>query len=179
MAQKKITFSTPRGVAAYPYITRADFEYNAEGIFKTKIKMSEADAAPLMTLIKETADQEFGAKAKQARMPFAKSDDTGQIEFTTKSKFKPLIVDSTGKTIPEGSAPTIYGGSIIKCQGTLYCYNAGGNLGVSLQLAGVQIVELAEGNNSVSFEPEEGGFVAAAANDNSEVQSGDGAAYNF
>lgn len=177
MAQK-ITFSTPKGTAAYPYITRADFEYNAEGIYKTKIKMPEADAAPLMKLISDTANQEFGAKAKQARMPFKKLDDTGEVEFSTKSKFKPAIVDSTGKTIPEGAAPTIYGGSIIKCAGTVYPYNAGGNMGVSLQLAGVQIIELAESSSSVSFEAEEGGFVAAtAANDNEPQQ--DGAAYNF
>ena len=172
----KITFSTPKGIAAYPYITRPDYEYNSEGLYKTKLKMPEADAAPLMKTIKELADSEFGAKAKNARMPFTKVEDTGEIEFTTKSKFKPAVVDSTGKAIPEHSVPPIFGGSTLKVAGTLYAYNAGGNIGVSLQLGGVQIVELSEGGNgAVSFAAEEGGFVAA--NDNAEAS--DGAAYNF
>jgi hypothetical protein len=175
MAQK-ITFSTPKGVASYPYITRADYEYNADGIYKTKLKMPEADAAPLMKTITELAQQEFGAKAKSARMPFTKVEDTGEVEFTTKSKFKPAVVDSTGKRIPDDSIPPIFGGSTLKIAGTLYAYNAGGNIGVSLQLGGVQIVELAKaGGSEIQFGAEEGGFVAA--NDNAE--EADGVAYNF
>ena len=176
MAKK--TFETPKGIAAYPYITRADFEYNVEGIFKTKIRMPEADAAPLMKVIEDAANTEFGTKAKTARMPYKKLDDTGEIEFSTKSKFKPKVVDSTGKPIPETAVPNIYGGSTIKCAGTVYCYNAGGNIGVSLQLGGVQIIELAESSGSagISFGSVEGGFVAS--NDNAPEVS-DGASYNF
>lgn len=177
MAQK-ITFSTPKGTAVYPYITRADFEYNAEGIYKTKVKLSADDAAPLMKVVTEAANDEFGAKAKTARMPFTKLDDTNEVEFTTKSKFKPTVVDSTGKVIPEDQVPPIYGGSVIKCAGTVYCYNAGGNIGVSLQLSDVQLIELAKGNSAAtSFAAEEGGFVQAAANDNADETAG--AAYNF
>ena len=177
MAQK-ITFSTPKGIAAYPYITRADFEYNPEGIFKTKIKMSAEDAAPLMKAIEQAAADEFGSKAKSARMPFKKLDDTNEVEFATKSKFKPKVVDSTGKTIPETAVPNIYGGSVIKVAGTIFPYNQNGNVGISLQMGGVQIVELAEsmGAASISFDAEEGGFVAA--NDNG-AEATDGASYNF
>lgn len=175
MAQK-INFTTPKGTAAYPYITRADFEYNVEGIYKTKLKVSAAEAAPLMKTIEDAAANEFGAKAKTARMPFNKLDDTGEVEFTTKSKFKPKVVDSTGKLIPENDVPPIYGGSVLKVAGTVYCYNAGGNIGVSLQLGGVQIIELSDGGaSSISFAAEEGGYVAA--NDNAEPT--EGAAYNF
>ena len=176
MAQK-ITFSTPKRTAVYPYITRADYEYNVEGIFKTKIKMPEVDAAPLMKTITEAANDAFGAKAKSARMPFTKLEDTKEVEFTTKSKFKPTVVDSTGKIIAPDLVPPIYGGSTIKVAGTVYCYNAGGNIGVSLQLSDVQLVELSKGSDvKVSFGEEQGGFVAA--NDN-EAQEADGAAYNF
>jgi len=176
MAQK-ITFSTPKGTAVYPYITRADFEYNAEGIYKTKIKMPEADAAPLMKTITEAAKEAFGDKVKAARMPFTRHEDTKEVEFTTKSKFKPTVVDATGKVIADHVVPPIYGGSTIKVAGTVYCYNAGGNIGVSLQLSDVQLVELSKGNDvKVSFGVEEGGFVAA--NDN-EAEEADGASYNF
>ena len=51
-------------------------------------------------------------------------------------------------------------------------------MGISLQLAGVQIIELSEGSNGgVSFAAEEGGFVAANDNDNDE--GAQGAGYNF
>ena len=177
MAQK-ITFKTPKGTAAYPYITRADFEYNVEGIYKTKIKMPETDAAPLMKVITDAANDEFGAKAQGARMPFNKLEDTNEVEFTTKSKFKPAVHDADGTTIPEANVPAIYGGSTIKCAGTVYCYNAGGNIGVSLQLTDVQLVELAKTGGSVSFEAEAGGYVQAAENDNTVPAEG-GASYNF
>ena len=177
MAQK-INFVTPRGVAAYPYITRAEFEYDAQGVYKTKLTMPEADAAPLVKMIQDAADSEFGAKAKTARLPFKKLEDTGEIEFSTKSKFKPKVVDSTGKMIPDGAIPTIYGGSTLKVAGTIASYSTAGNNGISLQLGGVQIIELSEGSGvSVQFEAEEGGYVAASANDNQA--SSDGAAYNF
>lgn len=175
----KITFTTPKGVASYPYITRADFEFNPEGVYRTKLKVSADEAAPLMKAIEQAAADEFGTKAKTARMPFKKLDDTGEIEFTTKSKFKPSVADSAGKVIPENAVPAIYGGSKIKAAGTIYPYNQNGQVGISLQLGGVQIIELAQSQAaaSVSFAPEEGGYVAAD-NDNTE-QSGDGASYNF
>ena len=80
-------------------------------------------------------------------------------------------MDSQGNLISENNVPPIYGGSTLKLAGTIYPYVAGGNKGVSLQLAGVQIVELSQGEtSSVSFTAEEGGFVAA--NDNSVTRQG-------
>jgi len=109
-------------------------------------------------------------------MPFKKDEDTGDLIIVTKSKFKPKFVDSAGQMISENNVPPIFGGSTLKVAGTMYPYQAGGNVGVSLQLAGVQIIELSEGSNGgVSFAAEEGGFVAA--NDNAE--EADGVAYNF
>lgn len=177
MAQR-LEFQTEQGVAAYPYITTPDFGYDVEGIYKTKIKMPEADATKLMQTITEVAQQEFGAKAKTARMPFKKLDDTGEVEFTTKSKFKPKVFNGAGQIIEEAKVPRIYGGSTIKVKGTLYPYNAGGNIGVSLQLAGVQLIKLSEGSGSaISFEAVEGGYVEAD-NDNAAPET-NGASYNF
>ena len=94
----------------------------------------------------------------------------------TKSKFQPKFVDSTGQLISTNNVPQIYGGSTLKLAGTIYPYTAGGRIGVSLQLAGVQIIELSEGSGvGVAFEAEEGGFVAA--NDNAPSRGGK--AYNF
>ena len=79
--------------------------------------------------------------------------------------------------ISENNVPPIYGGSTLKLAGTIYPYTAGGNNGVSLQLAGVQIIELSEGSGgNFAFENEGDGFVAA--NDNEEPE-GEAASYNF
>ena len=108
----KTTFVTPKGVAAYPYLTRADYAYNVEGIYKTKLRVDEADAKELMADIKALIVEEFGSNAKAAKLPFKKDPDTGMIEFNTKSKFKPKLMDSKGSVIPEDTAPPIYGGSV-------------------------------------------------------------------
>ena len=88
------------------------------------------------------------------------------------------FVDTTGQLIEEGQAPQIYGGSTLKLAGSLYCYNSGGaGIGISLQLSGVQIIDLAP-PKSIQFEAEEGGFVAA--NDNGGSDDSDGEVqYNF
>ena len=178
MKVNKPTFVTPRGVAAYPYLTRADYAYNADGIFKTKLRMSEEDAAPLMEQIKSVIAEEFGDKAKSAQVPY-KRTDTGEIEFSLKSKFKPKVADSTGQMIPESATPTIFGGSTLKIAGVVFPYRAAGKIGVSLQMGGVQIVGLAEASGgNFDFGVEEGGFThePTAANDN---EAANGEAYNF
>lgn len=174
----KINFTTPEGVASYPYITKADYEYTPDGVYKTKLKMSAKDAAPLIKTIEQTAADEFGSKAKTARMPFKKLEDTNEVEFTTKTKYKPKVFNGNGEIIAEQDVPPIYGGSVLKAAGTVYPYNQNGNVGISLQLSGVQIIKLSESASaaSVSFGAVEGGFVPAA-NDNAEAS--DGAAYNF
>ncbi len=165
---KTVAFTTSKGTAMYPWLNRADYQYDKAGKFKVQLRVSNDDAKPLMEAIKLAAEEAFGKEdAKSARMPFKKDAETGEIIFSTASKFKPKIVDSTGAIIQEVNEPAIYGGSTLKLAGTMYPYNAGGGQGVSLQLAGVQIIELSEGSGaaSVSFGAEEGGFVASNDND--------------
>lgn len=175
--KKKLTFSTSKGIAMYPWLNKADFQFDSNGQFKVNLKLDKKDAAVLIDQVKEAAANEFGVKeAQNIRMPFKTDDDTGQIIIVTKSKFKPKFMDSQGQLISENNVPQIYGGSTLKLAGTIYPYVAGGNKGVSLQLAGVQIVELSQGETSaVSFGVEEGGFVAD--NDNGSEEGGQ--AYNF
>jgi hypothetical protein len=136
--------------------------------------MPASDAKPLVGQIKAAANDQFGDKADSAKMPFKTDEETGDVIFVTRSKFVPKFMDSTGALINESSVPQIYGGSTLKVAGTMFQYATGGAIGVSLQLAGVQIIELSAGNaEGVSFEPVKDGFVAD--NDNNE----EGAAYNF
>jgi len=160
--QKRVTFNTPKGVAMYPWLNRPDTQFDAGGQFKVNLRMPANDAKPLMDEIRDAAKTAFGDKSTKARMPYKTDADTGDIIFTMKSKFSPKAFDTTGALISPNNLPQIYGGSVLKASGNIYPYTAGGSTGVSLQLAGVQIVELSEGNNSsISFAAEEGSFVAA------------------
>lgn len=176
--KKKLLFTTPKGIAMYPWLNKADYQFDSAGQFKVNIRLPKADAKQMMDDCREAADDAFGDKAKQAKMPWKTDEDTGDVIFVTKSKFRPKVMDSTGQLINDNNVPPIHGGSVLKAAGTMYPYTAGGNVGISLQLAGVQIIELSEGSNGgVSFAAEEGGFVAANDNDNDE--GAQGAGYNF
>ena len=179
--KKKLTFSTTKGIAMYPWLNKADFQFDSNGQYKVNLKIAKSDAKELIDQIREAAANEFGTKeAQNARMPFKVEDDTDQIIFVTKSKFKPKFMDSQGQLISENNVPQIFGGSTLKLAGTIYPYVAGGNKGVSLQLAGVQIVELSQGEtSSVSFAVEEGGFVADNDNVAAPSEEEGGQAYNF
>jgi len=176
--QKRVTFSTPKAVAMYPWLNKPDCQFDASGQFKVNLRMPAKEAKPLMDAIRDEAKTAFGDKASKARMPFKTDADTGDIIFVTKSKFAPKVFDTTGALITPNNVPQIYGGSVLKASGNIYPYTAGGSTGVSLQLAGVQVVELSDGNNAgISFEAEEGSFVAANDTGNgSATEAGD---YNF
>jgi len=161
MAQaKKQTFQTAKGVSMYPWLNKPDTQFDAAGQYKTNLRMSKDDAKSLVDTLKQTAKEAFGDKADKARMPFKTDDETGDIIFTAKSKYSPKFCDTTGALIANQNVPQVYGGSVLKLSGNIAPYTAGGNNGISLQLAGVQILELADAV-SVSFAAEEGSFVAA------------------
>lgn len=180
---KKMNFSTGSGIAQYPWLTKPDYAFDSNGQYKVNLKVPANDAKALMDEIKGIAKDEFGDQAGNARMPWKKDAETGEIVIVTKSKFKPKIVDSAGHMIRDDQTPPIYGGSTLKLAGTIYPYKQGGSVGVSLQLAGVQIIDLVsegQGGPAVSFAPVEGGFIAA--NDNAEAEeakTGEGDSYNF
>ena len=168
MASMKKTFTTYKGVAVYPHLNKPDFAFNSDGVFSTKLRVPADQAQQMIKDIQALAQDEFGKAANTARMPFSTDEETGEVIFLAKSKFKPKFSDSTGQMIGENAVPQVYGGSVLKMAGTMYPYNAGGSKGVSLQLAGVQVITLADPVGSFAFEAEDGGFVADddAANDN-------------
>ena len=174
--KKKMLFTTPKGTAIYPWLNRADFQFDTNGQFKVNLRVTQNDAKELMENVRNAANDAFGDKSKNAKMPWRTDDETGDIVFITKSKFKPRLVDSTGQVIPENNEPQVHSGSTLKVAGTIYPYTAGGNFGISLQLAGAQIIELVErGESSLGFGSEDGGYVASNDND-AGVQD---TSYNF
>lgn len=162
MANNKAKFVTPKGVAQYPWLTKPDTKFNAEGVFKLSLAIPKADAKDFVEAAKQTFIDEFGqSKMAKAHMPF-KEDEEGNVVFSFKSKLKPRLYDSQGKPITDDVA--VGGGSVVKVSGAFGPYNKGANMGVALYLNAVQILKLVEVSSS-PFEAEEGGFVAAAQDD--------------
>lgn len=153
---KKNTFVTPKGTAAYPWLTKADTKFSAEGVFKTGLVLDTSAAKGFQDEIKAAFVEEFGqSKLAKAHLPWKEED--GKVTFNFKSKMKPRLFDSKGKAITDD--PAVSGGSVIKVSGAFGPYNKGANMGVALYLNAVQIIELVEYSNS-PFGEEEGGYVA-------------------
>ena len=92
----KLMFKTPRGIAMYPYLNRPDTQFDTNGKYKVNLRMKKEDAKPLVDAVKKAAEEEFGAKAKSAKLPFKTDEDTGDLIVVTGSKFVPKMLDSQG-----------------------------------------------------------------------------------
>ena len=161
MAKLK-NFVTPAGTLSWPWIAKPDTRYNAEGVFKTSMVLSEDAAKPLMAMCEEVYVAEYGAaKLKKANMPWdeeadANGNPTGNIVFKFKSKRQPKLYDSKGKVIAK--VLKVASGTTAKIATALNPYSTGINTGVSLYLNDIQILELVEfgGGAGGMFKAEEG-----------------------
>ena len=164
MAQKT-SFETFKGHAVYPWLNKPDCEYHEEGVYKTGLRVPGDQMRLLKKTIEEVAANEFGSKASKARMPWKHDEETGEYILNAKSKYPPKVYDATGQVIPPDNLPQIWGGSVIRMGGNINPYNTAGNMGVSLQLTKVQIIELSEMSNSdgSGFEAVEGGGFTLAS----------------
>jgi hypothetical protein len=164
---------TPRGSLVYPHLNSPDTKFDRDGVYKTQLRVIDADAAnELVDIIQESLDQyatQHPTVKKRAKMPFEKSDD-GSYTFTFKCKArgiradgttweqKPKIFDAKGN--PFLVAKAIWGGTTAKVSFAIAPYNvAATGLGITLRLKGVQILELVEGGGSAEtygFSEEEG-----------------------
>jgi hypothetical protein len=163
MANNKGKFVSPKGIAQYPWLTKPDTKFNAEGVYKVSLAVPKAEAKDFVEAAKQAFVDEFGqSKMAKAHMPF-KEDEEGNVVFSFKSKLKPRLYDSQGKPITDDVA--VGGGSVVKVSGAFGPYNKGANMGVALYLNAVQIIKLTEVSSS-PFGAEEGGYVAAAQDDN-------------
>jgi hypothetical protein len=162
MASKQ-TFITDQGVAVYPWLNKPDTKFDPDGTYKTGIRVNSDDAQSLIKSMRQMAVDEFGKKGEVAKLPFQVDEDTGDIIFNAKSKYQPKMVDSMGEVIDPKNRPQVWGGSIIRVKGAMNPYQAAGNIGISLQLSAVQIIELSEGesNGDNTFDAVEGGFIAS------------------
>lgn len=160
----KTKFTTPKGVAIYPWLQpgRPDTAFDAEGKYKVQLKMTEAEAKPIMDLIDESKKDNFAAKDK-VRLPYDRDEETGDIIFKVQSKYQPKYVDSSGSPIPEHQVPLMFGGSELKAKGMLDPYS-GSSKGISMRLSAVQVINPVAGDGAnENFDAVDGGYTINSA----------------
>lgn len=182
MKKIKERFTTPKGVAYFPYISKPDPNY---GGYKVNLCVPKEEAMPVIAVIKNVLtqgiqmDKALSKSIKQqAPLPFKDEVDedgtpTGNVIFKLKSgeNYKPAVFDSKNKAMIEHN---IWGGSVIKVGATAEYYNNNVGAGVILRLNAVQIIEYIQGSDGADrfgFTEEEGfSFEAEVKEDEVEIE---------
>jgi len=166
---------TKTGTAVYPYLDKPDTKFKEEGEYRTKLRLSAEDAAPIIALV----DAEMAVARKLEKLLAAKKDpknkgktipentpykdavddngeETGEIEFDFKATASG-VSKKNGKpwtrTVDVFDAKknkikgAVWGGSKIKVCFSIgsYFINAKVGYGVKLYLEAVQVIELVQG----------------------------------
>ena len=155
--KKKHVFTTPVGVARYPWLNKPDFEYNAEGEWKCNLIIPTKDAKSLTDAVQAVIAEEFECDKKGVRIPWAEEDGSIILKCTT--KFQPRFYKSDGDVIPDNKVPQLWGGSKLRLGGDISVYNKGKNSrGVSLRFNRVQIIEPVGASGGDGFDAVEDGW---------------------
>ena len=158
MAQAN-TFTTPKGIAQYPHLSKPDTKFSEPGDYKVHLILSAEEAVPIIEQINAAFADNMQAELKKqgkkelkaANPPYMEElgDDgqpTGNVIFKFKSTaaYKPAIFDAKGKPMMESN---IWGGSEIRVNSTIGAYYvATVGVGVALRIRAVQVIRLVEGS---------------------------------
>jgi hypothetical protein len=172
MAEQPITFTTPKGVAQYPWLSKPDTKFSEEGEYKVNLILPKQDAIPVLKQINqvfaENVERELkkanGKEIKKAPPPYSEEfDEAGQptgnviLRFKSKAAYKPSIFDSKGMPMVDSN---IWGGSEIKINGSIAPYYTSLiGAGVALRLRAVQVIKYVQGGadaNRFGFAEEDG-----------------------
>ena len=191
--EKKPRFTTPKGTAQYPYLTKPDTKFNPEGEYKVKLELDAADAGELISFLDEQVElavekakkdpKNAGKKIKVGDAPYSVNEETGKASISFKLKAKvttksgetfeqrPAIFDAKGKPITDVN---IGGGSKVKvAYEVVPFYTALVGASISLRMKAVQVIDLVEFSGGASAEGygfgEEEGY---EAEDNSAESNG-------
>lgn len=186
---KKPRYTTPAGVAQYPWLNKPDTKFNPDGEYKVNLEVDSESAQALVTFLDEQFAQAVaqakkanpGKKIKEGSPGYEVNEETGKVTFKFKTKAKVTtksgdtfdqkvaLFDAKGK--PLSPAPNIGGGSKIKVAfEVMPYYTSMVGAGLSLRVKAAQIIELVEftgGGNAESygFGEEEGYESKAQQND--------------
>ena len=174
------TLRTSKGLAYWPHIFTPDTQFNSDGDYSVKFRVSGEDAINLQKKVDALGEESVqkaktenpSKKIKLANVPYNEVLDetgnpTGQLEFKFKQKakiqtkngpmdMKVAVLDAKGTPITE--PVNMANGSEVKVafEPNLY-YVPSSGAGVSLRLKAVQIINLIEyESNDFGFGEEEG-----------------------
>jgi hypothetical protein len=178
MAVKRPSYTTPKGLASYPWLNTPDTKFSPDGDFKVTLLLSAKDGQPVIDFLNEqlllseqlAKKENAGKKIKVADAPYKQDDETGDVSITFKLKAlvnmkngdsftqKPALFDSQLKPI----TANVGGGSTIRV--SYECnpfYTAMIGAGISLRLKAVQVLDLQEfssgaNGSAMGFEKEDG-----------------------
>lgn len=184
-------FVTPAGVAVYPHLVRPDTKFDSDGVYTVQLAIDGPDANELIAQLEAARDlfaKEFKSenKAKFAKASIAdvyedevddEGEETGRVLI--RAKQKALIKARDGTMYPKYvklfdaqnnviTPDSVWGGSRLILAGVLIPYYMASSkeIGVSLRLSAVQILELVEGDGgsaeSFGF-GEQDGYTAESA----------------
>ena len=178
MAQAPNVFTTPKGIAQYPWLSKPDTKFNEEGEYKVNLVLTKEDATPVIEQINaafaenlKVQMKENGKDIKTANPPYMNElDDDGKptgnviIKFKSKALYPPAIFDAKGDVMKDSN---IWGGSEIRVNGSIAPYYVKLiGAGVALRLRAVQVIQYVEGGTGSAdrfgFEEVDGGFVQEA-----------------
>jgi hypothetical protein len=179
---KSIKLVSPKGLAQFPWIQKADTKFDADGVYSVTIKCEDSEQvqkfiAKLEDIRDSFYDQDEGVqKALKTRKAVNKADvceydEEGNVyfKFKQKAKLKSKTGDIIDVTVPVFDAKAkpmdelIGRDSLIKVATTIFPYfmQTTKTVGLSLKLTAVQVLELKAPSTGGSgsgfgFEEEEG-----------------------
>ena len=185
-----IKMNTPKGTAVFPSLQRPDTKFDELGMYKADLSVPLSEAKGLMDNLGEIFKRHTGKAPNQSdnTMWYKQTDkdtgeETGNVVFKIRVKNrmtksgqlwdrKPVLFDAALKPIQVNP----WGGTEMIVSMSVYAWNAGGKMGVSLQPQAIQIINLVEGGTSShGFEATEGfdGSTVAAFEDDVIVPTAD------
>jgi hypothetical protein len=180
---KNPRYTTPAGIAQYPYLNKPDTKFNPDGDYKVNLELPIEEAQQLIAKLDELHEaakakakkENPGKKIKDGSPGYDINEETGAVTFKFKTKAKittkngdsfaqkVAIFDAKGK--PLVNAPNIGSGSKLKVSfETVPYFTAIAGAGLSLRVKAVQLLELREfssGGNAEAYGfSEEDGYEA-------------------
>lgn len=189
-SKKKVTrFTSPKGIAQYPWVIDADTKYDKEGQYHIQLDVSKDSAKDMVTklsaILDESLEQFQKEKGKKLnKVPFFEELEDGTLQFKFKQKrmitrkdgskleIKIPIFDTKG--IPCSKDIKLGSGSTVKISYSVMPYYNATNKGVglSLRLVALQVINLVEYSSgdakSYGFDSDEEGYTSGATEDDSD-----------
>jgi hypothetical protein len=194
---------TPLGIAIFPWLSKPDTKFKAEGEYRLKLKLEGEEATKLKAAIDAAYDQAIALmaaekdkkvdKIKRADKPYKAEEDkegneTGALLFTFKQK-----AQITFKTGPEagktkqikvdilgaGNKPLpkdspVFGGSKVKVAFEAWpFFTAAVGAGLTLRLNAVKVIELVSSGNRDYGFDEDEGYAPTDSDDDTPSSDGE------